>query len=72
MTSSQEMALSVLKRPVVEQHTGLSRSGIYELMNRGEFPMPVRLSTRAVGWLSCEVQAWIRNRADQRDNHTKP
>lgn len=41
--------------------TGLPRSTVYYLAARGEFPNPVKLSSRASGWDSWAVQAWIDN-----------
>jgi prophage regulatory protein len=39
--------------------TGLSRSTIYDLIGRGEFPRQFNLGPRAVGWVSEDVLAWI-------------
>ena len=38
------------RRPAVEEITGLSRSTIYDLMAKGEFPRPVKLTAKAVAW----------------------
>ena len=38
------MADKHLRRRAVEQLTGLSRSTIYDLMAKGQFPRPVRLT----------------------------
>jgi len=54
--------LRIVKRPVVESITGLSRSSIYALMSNNLFPHPIKLSERSVGWLEHEVQAWLENR----------
>lgn len=40
---------TLLRRPQVQQRTGLSRTTLYEYIKDGEFPAPVRLGTRAVG-----------------------
>lgn len=53
----------ILRVPEVSHDTGLSRSTIYSLVKRGEFPAPISLSERAVGWLSSDIQAWIEQRA---------
>lgn len=42
--------------------TGLSRSTIYTLINRGEFPTRIKLSPRTVGFLESEVNDWIAQR----------
>ena len=57
----------ILRRVEVEAKTGLRRSQLYALLNRGSFPKPVRLGSRAVGWDSDEVEQWIAKRfADRR------
>ena len=59
------MMNKILRRPQVEALTGLSRSTIYLLIQRGEFPAPVQLGTRAVGWPETEINQWIENRIQQ-------
>ena len=41
---------------VVEQ-TGMSRSAVYDHIDKGLFPRPIKLSAKAVGWLSSDVRA---------------
>ena len=50
---------SILRLPAVLTRTGLSRSSIYAAIAAGTFPKPVKLSSRAVGFLTSEVDAWI-------------
>ena len=57
----------ILRRPAVEATTGLSRSTIYQHMQAGIFPKPIRLGPKAVGWLESEVFAWIQARTDERN-----
>ena len=45
--------------PDVLEQTGLSRSTIYEMIGRGEFPRQINLGPRAVGWISDDVLNWI-------------
>ncbi|MCR9061814.1 MAG: AlpA family transcriptional regulator [Rhodobacteraceae bacterium] len=42
--------------------TGLGRSTIYDLISREEFPRPMKLGPRAVGWPEKDIQAWIVSR----------
>ncbi len=51
-----------LRRKQVEARTGLSRSTIYEYVANGDFPRPVQIGRRAVGWLSDEVDGWLQMR----------
>ena len=42
--------------------TRLSRSTIYLRMVQGKFPKKIKLGSRAVGWISSEVNEWIEER----------
>lgn len=53
----------ILRRKSVEEVTALSRSTIYEMMAQGNFPKPVRLGKRAVGWRESDIAAWLESRA---------
>jgi len=46
----------------VEQRVGLSRTAIYRLRLRGEFPAPIRLTPKTIGWRASEVTNWIDER----------
>jgi prophage regulatory protein len=52
---------TVLRLSAVKERTGLSRSMIYAQMYTGRFPKQKRLGKRAVGWLSSDVEAWVKN-----------
>lgn len=49
----------------VTAKTGMSRSWIYEMVQQGKFPRPIRITSKAVGWVSSEVDAWIDDRIQQ-------
>lgn len=51
-----------LRRPAVESLTGLSRSTIYDLMAKGAFPRPVRLTAKAVAWPVSAIAEWLAQR----------
>lgn len=53
------MANTILRLPAVKARTGLSRSTIYLRISRGEFPPPISLSPRAVGWVEAHVEDWL-------------
>ena len=46
----------------VQHQVPLSKSTIYSKMAKGEFPLPVQLSERAVGWRSQDIAAWLAGR----------
>jgi prophage regulatory protein len=54
-----QQPLSILRRKAVEARCGLSRSTLYDYIRAGRFPAPVRVGSRAVGWISFEVDAWL-------------
>jgi prophage regulatory protein len=51
------MTHNILRLPAVKASTGLSRSTIYLRIAQGEFPRPVSLGGRAVGWPASDVAA---------------
>ncbi len=52
----------LLRIQTVTELTGLSRATVYRLLERREFPVPLRISERAVAWRASEVQEWIESR----------
>lgn len=52
----------ILRLPDVQARTGLSRSTIYLRLATGEFPQPVSLGARSIGFLESEVDGWIAER----------
>lgn len=52
----------IMRRPAVEDATGLGRSTIYDLMSKGLFPRPVKLTGKAVGWRKGEIRGWLKAR----------
>ncbi len=53
------MKHKILRLPVVKENTGLSRSTIYLRMANNEFPKPISLGGRAVGWFEEDIQNWL-------------
>jgi prophage regulatory protein len=53
---------AILRRPQVQERTGLSRSTLYQYIKDGGFPKPVQLGLRAVGWLESDISDWIATR----------
>ena len=56
------MRAVIFRRPDVERITGLSRSTLYAMIAEGDFPKPVRLGKRAVGWREADISAWLESR----------
>ena len=49
----------LLRRAEVEARTGLSTTTIYRMMREGQFPVPVKISKKAVRWPASEIEAWL-------------
>jgi len=49
----------ILRRPEVQNKTGLPTSTLYAMIADGRFPRPVKIGKRAVGWLEGQVESWI-------------
>lgn len=58
---------TILRRNDVERATGLPRSTLYAKIASGDFPKPIRLGVRAVGWLEQDISAWQKARIAARD-----
>ena len=56
------MANKILKLPAVKARTSLSRSSIYKFVREGQFPKPIQIGPRSVGWLEAEVEHWVDSR----------
>jgi len=56
------MSNRVLRRPEVQTLTGIPRSTLYAKIAAGDFPAPIKIGQRAVGWLEAEVNDWLSNR----------
>lgn len=56
----------VMRLPEVLATTGLKRSSIYSFVKTGNFPAPIPLGGKAVGWLDSEILDWINAKAATR------
>lgn len=49
----------LLRLPAVLDQTGLSRSRLFQLIETGEFPTPLKHSPRVNVWPSGVIEEWI-------------
>lgn len=60
---------TIVRLKKLQEITGLGRTSIYNYSKRDSpyfdptFPKPVKLGSRAVGWLASEVFLWVASRA---------
>lgn len=60
-----------LRRPQVQQITGLSRTSIYRLIDQNLFPRPMQIGPNSVAWHSGDLNAWIESRKPTPDKPAK-
>ena len=60
------MTIRILRRSQVEDQIGLSRSSIYQMMSDGDFPLPIKIGKRAIGWKQQDIIDWLDNRKHTR------
>ena len=60
--------MRILKLKEVLNRTGLGKTSLYALIKNADFPKQIPLGSRAVGWLENEVDRWILNRIEARNN----
>lgn len=58
---------TILRLPQVQSRTGLSRSTIYAYIAKDQFPSPIKLGARSVGWVSSSIDSWIDLRIAQKE-----
>jgi prophage regulatory protein len=65
---SPQSAPRIERLPQVIARTGLCRSSIYAALANpdADFPRPVKLSARSIGFRSDDIDAWIASRRSAR------
>lgn len=59
--------MRVLKLKEVLAKTSLGKTTLYALLKKSQFPKPINLGVRAVGWPESEIESWIQSKIDARD-----
>jgi prophage regulatory protein len=60
--------MRVLRLKAVKEKTGKGHTKIYEEIKAGTFPRPIKIGTRAVGWLEHEIDEYIEAKIAERDS----
>ncbi len=73
LTSQSFQMNQIITVKDVMKFTSISRSKIYELINKESkyydptFPQPIRLSESRIGWSAWEIHQWIEAKLEQRE-----
>ena len=54
-----------IRLPEVLHLTGLGKTSIYHLMQKGQFPRRIKFNARAAMWKESEVLTWIQQVAER-------
>ena len=49
----------ILRLPAVLERIQLSRSTLYAMLSRGDFPPPIKLGVRARAWRVEDIENWL-------------
>ena len=60
--SEQASLHRIVRASELPAYTGLRSTQIEALVQRGEFPKPVKLSARRKGWIESELISWQQSR----------
>ena len=63
------MKEKLIRLPEVLRRTGFGRSHIYNLINRGEIPKQIQISSGAVAWLESEFETWMDKKIQESRNN---
>jgi prophage regulatory protein len=66
--SEQQALHKIIRASELPDYCGLRRTQIDTLIERGEFPKPVKLSERRKGWIESELIAWQQSRIAGREH----
>ncbi len=64
--------MKILRIRNVTEATGLSRTTLWRLERRGDFPRRIRLSPNSTGWLESEIEQWIESRPRKSSSESDP
>ena len=59
--------MKLIRLREVTTKTGRTRSRIYEAIDAGTFPRPVKIGERAIAFVEAEIDGWIQARIADRD-----
>ena len=52
----------IIRKAQVLEIVGMKSTWLHERVKAGEFPRPIKLGERAVGWRHSDVEAWLESR----------
>jgi prophage regulatory protein len=69
--STNNTVSTIYRLEQIKHLSQLSKSSIYLYIKRGEFPAPIKLGRRAVGWRSSDIEAWVASLSSKQSSNLK-
>jgi len=66
-TREPEQLQRIIRKKDLPDFVGLKRTAIDDAIRRGDFPKPIQLGPRAVGWTHQDLLRWQAEKIAQRD-----
>ena len=66
-TPSPQFPAALLPFAHTSHYVALGRSRIYQLIEAGQFPKPIKVGSKSVRWVRAELDAWITAQAARRE-----
>ena len=66
-TPSPQFPAALLPFAHTSHYVALGRSRIYQLIEAGQFPKPIKVGSKSVRWIRAELDAWITAQAAHRE-----
>lgn len=63
---SNKMNNKILRIKQVIERIKPSKTTIYRLISKNQFPKPINLSSSSVGWLEADINDWIQSKVEAR------
>lgn len=57
-----QQPVALLRMTKVENLVGFKKSTIYSLIRTGDFPTPIQVGARRIGFRSDEIDRWVKSR----------
>ena len=61
----------IIRKKYLPEFVGLKRTAVDDAIKRGDFPRPIKIGPRAVGWLEEDIAQWQHSLIAQRDAGSK-
>ncbi|MFZ6691845.1 helix-turn-helix transcriptional regulator [Undibacterium sp. SXout20W] len=68
---SMHQLVALIKIAKVSEMTGFEKTFIYNEMAAGRFPRSISVGSKAVRWVSTEIDQWINEQIASRDSGMK-